>query len=302
MKIEKWVSKKSEKNPAAFSTIQEGVAYMAKQPNETKKVLYIEEGVYLENVACRLANFTMSGHGNVEIRGNHYAKQKLSDDSERGTFRTSTVLIEGNSITLENLTISNTAGPGEKVGQAVALFNMGHQTVVKNCRLSGYQDTLCTGPLPLLQKDGTPFVTPVDDVHRFCRQLYEDCWIEGTIDFIFGGAQADFIHCTIHSRQSNNVGYITAASTPQDQENGYHFKNCVVTADENTAPVYLGRPWRPFAKVVFESCKMANHIHPAGWDNWQNKENEKSAYFFERNNWYPGTVIRPSWIHFERRE
>ncbi len=301
MTIERWVRKERKNRSEDFSTIQEGIAYFAKQPSEIEKILYIEEGIYHETIESHLSNFSMIGLGKVEVRGNHYAKQILADGSERGTFRTSTVFIEGNGILLENLIISNTAGPGEKVGQAVALLNMGHQTMVKDCRLSGYQDTLCTGPLPLLQKDGSPFVTPANDLPLFCHQIYETCWIEGTVDFIFGGAQAEFIDCTIYSRKSNNIGYITAASTPENQEKGYHFKNCIVTADENTAPVYLGRPWRSFAKVIFEGCDIGSHVHSEGWDNWQNKANEKSVCFSEQRNRYRGAVKRPSWVYFVRR-
>ncbi|MEY8445592.1 pectinesterase family protein [Enterococcus ratti] len=301
MEIAITVSKKQSKNTDDFTTIQAGIAYLMKQPKKSKKILFIEEGVYFENIESRLSNFSMIGHGKVEIISNRYAKQRLGNGEARGTFRTSTVFVEGTAITLENLSISNIAGHGEKVGQAIALFNMGHQTIVKNCRLSGHQDTLCTGPLPSMQKDGTPFITPAYYSRHFCQQVYENCWIEGTVDFIFGGAQADFIHCQIHSRQSKNFGYITAASTPLNQAKGYHFKSCMITADNQTAPVYLGRPWRSFAQVIFENCQIAEHIHPSGWNNWQKKENERSVCFVERKNQYQGTVNRPPWITIEMR-
>ncbi len=96
--------------------------------------------------------------------------------------------------------------------------------IFKNCRLSGYQDTLCTGPLPDLQKDGTPFCTPASANPEYCRQTYEYCWIEGTVDFIFGGADAVFHQCHIHSLASKNPGYITAASTPKNQKQGIVLK------------------------------------------------------------------------------
>ncbi|MGQ4819850.1 pectinesterase family protein, partial [Enterococcus faecium] len=77
-----------------------------------------------------------------------------------------------------------TAGPAQKVGQAVALFNSGDRVPLKNCRLSGYQDTLCTAPLPDLQKDGTPSCTRASADPEYCRQTYEYSWIEGTVDVI----------------------------------------------------------------------------------------------------------------------
>ena len=58
----------------------------------------------------------------------------------------------------------------------------------------------------------------------YCRQTYEYCWIEGTVDFIFGGADAIFRQCRIHSLASKNPGYITAASTPKIKNQGIVLK------------------------------------------------------------------------------
>ena len=87
--------------------------------------------------------------------------------------------------------------------------------------------------------------------------------------------------CIIHSKRNS---YITAASTPKDVKVGYVFKNCRLTADANVTKVYLGRPWRPYAATVFIGCEMGKHICPAGWDNWRNPENEKTARYAEFGN------------------
>lgn len=109
-----------------------------------------------------------------------------------------------------------------------------------------------------------------------------NCYIEGTTDFIFGPSTAFFEGCTIHSKSNS---YVTAASTPEDIEVGYVFKNCKLTAAPGIDKVYLGRPWRPYAATVFINCELGKNICPAGWNNWRNPENEKTARYAE----YGGT-------------
>ena len=301
MKDKLIIGKNSIDTPTDFETIQEGIDYLADLPDSHPKVLMVKEGRYDEYIESRLSNFKLVGTGTVVISGNRFAKQEYLDGSQLGTFRSATFFLEGSNVVLENLHIENTAGPGEKVGQAVALFNSGDRVLLKNCRLTGYQDTLCTGPLPDLQKDGTPFCTPASANPDYCRQTYEYCWIEGTVDFIFGGADAIFRQCRIHSLASKNPGYITAASTPKKQKSGYRFESCTLTAEPDTRNVYLGRPWRPYANVVFEACKIGGHVHPTGWDNWDDKKNEQTAKFSERNNNYETPIKRPEWIHLEKQ-
>lgn len=297
MKAEIWVGK--EKN-CDFPSIQKGIDHLSRYPEHVPKKMLIAEGIYEEYVESRLSNFTMIGLGTTEITGARYARQEMRNGEKRGTFRSATVFLEGTDILIENIAITNSAGPGEKVGQAVALFNMGHRTTIKSCKLSAYQDTLCTGPLPSLQKDGTPFITPAKTSPSYCQQSYLRCLIEGTVDFIFGGADARFIDCELRSRKKEGSGYITAASTPEDQP-GYSFTNCLISSQAGTKDVYLGRPWRPFAKTTFEHCRIGAHIHIHGWDNWENPKNEQTVLFQEIEN-YVDKEQRPDWVKVKRRE
>jgi pectinesterase len=186
-----------------------------------------------------------------------YGKDKFS------TFTSYTVLVQGNDFSAENLTIQNTAG---RVGQAVALHVEGDRVVIKNCNILGNQDTLYAA------KENS-------------RQYYEDCYIEGTTDFIFGEAIAVFQNCTIKSLVNS---YITAAATRQSQQFGYVFFNCKLIADTAAKKVYLGRPWRSYAKTVFIRCEMGNHIVPEGWDPWKGDamfpDKEKTAFYAEYQN------------------
>lgn len=197
-----------------------------------------------------------------------------------GTFRTYTVKVEGNDITFRNLTIENNAA---ELGQAVALHTEGDRLRFIGCRLLGNQDTVYTGTA------GT-------------RLYFRDCYIEGTTDFIFGPSTALFEECTIHSKRNS---YITAASTPADVAVGYVFHRCTLTAAPDVTKVYLGRPWRPYAHTAFIECRMGKHILPAGWHNWRNPDNEKTARYAEYGSTGEGasTEGRVTWAQtLDRKE
>jgi pectinesterase len=128
------------------------------------------------------------------------------------------------------------------------------------------------------------------------KQYFKDCYIEGTTDFIFGSATALFENCIIHSIKSS---YITAASTPEGTAFGFVFKNCKLTANADAKDVYLGRPWRIYAKTAFINCEMGGQIKPEGWENWAKPEAEKKAFYAEYN--CKGEGFQPSqrvnWSH-----
>lgn len=182
----------------------------------------------------------------------------------------------GDDIRMENLTIRNSSC-GE--GQAVALHVEGDRFIIKDADILGCQDTIYTAT------EGS-------------RQFYQNCFIEGTTDFIFGQATAVFKDCIINSLKDS---YITAAATPQDQEYGYVFLDCKLTAAEGVNEVYLGRPWRPFAKTVFIHTEMGAHIVPQGWDPWKGDamfpEKEKTTFYAEYNSYGKGASPkeRVSW-------
>lgn len=259
-----------------FSTIQEAIDGAKSFPENGRITIFIANGVYQEKVKVHAWNnrLTLKGEsaGGVVIRWGDYF-----DNMERGrnsTFHTATLLVQGDDVRLENLVIENTAGP---VGQAVALAVEADRCVVENCRLSGCQDTLYA--------DGAN-----------ARQHYKNCTIEGTTDFIFGGATALFENCTILSKADS---YVTAASTPQGRPYGFVFLNCKLTATDGVSKVYLGRPWRSHAQTVFVTCELGEHIRPEGWHNWNSADKEKTVFYAELGCTGPGadTSKRVSWVH-----
>lgn len=227
------------------------------------KVIYVKKGTYKEKliIPSYLTNIEICGESRDEtvITYDDHANIPMTDGRKMGTFRTYTLKIEGNSITLKNITIENNA---PRIGQAVALHTEGDKLVFINCRFLGNQDTVYTGT------EGT-------------RLYFKDCYIEGTTDFIFGPSVAWFENCDIRDKSNS---YVTAASTPAGQKYGYVFNNCRITCEEGVDKCYLGRPWRPYAYTLFMNCELGKHIRPEGWHNWGNESNEKTARYLEYNN------------------
>ncbi|WP_188540772.1 pectinesterase family protein [Paenibacillus segetis] len=268
-----------------FHTIQAAIDSLEQQYLTEPEVIYILAGVYPEEVRIYRSHLTIIGIGHVEIVMNRYAKERDETGRSIETFATPTLFLGGSHLMLDNLVIVNSAGQGADIGQAVAVYGHCDEAIFRNCTLRGHQDTLFTGPLPPAPRERLEFGgIPLREHHAHYRQLYQNCYIEGTIDFIFGGATAYFEDCEIRSLRhyENQSGYITAASTPEGQTYGYVFKRCFLTAEQNDiSPVFLGRPWREYAKTVFVDCKMGTHIHPLGWDNWNNSANEQTVCYQE---------------------
>ena len=228
------------------------------------KVIFVKRGIYKEKLIIHswLDNIEIVGEDvdNTIITYDDHANIRLEGTEKgMGTFRTYTLKIEGNDITLKNITIENNSA---RLGQAVALHTEGDRLRFIGCRFLGHQDTVYTG------KAGT-------------RLYFLNCYIEGTTDFIFGPSTAWFEGCVIKSKANS---YVTAASTPRDIAYGYVFNHCRLIADEGVDKVYLGRPWRPYAYTVFMNCELGKHICPAGWHNWGNEANEQTARYLEYNN------------------
>ncbi|MFS0778227.1 pectinesterase family protein [Neobacillus sp. 3P2-tot-E-2] len=283
-----------------FFSIQEALDSCCDENGPVK--ITVLSGEYYENISLYQSNITLIGIGSVKVIGNRYALQKDEHFREIGTFQTATFFINGENITLENLEIINNAGPGEEVGQAIALYSEGNNVTFKNCSFRGQQDTICLGPLPEMQKNGQPFSTPeIRTIYADNKSYFIHCYIEGTVDYIFGGGEAVFHSCEIRSlkRPNNKDGYVTAASTLKNKK-GFYFNQCFITAEADVINVFLGRPWRPFAKTTFANCTIGSHIHHNRWDDWGNKANRITVAYKEFNNRYSdqGDMSTIDWIDF----
>jgi pectinesterase len=258
-----------------YTTIQAAVDACKSFP-DARITIHIKNGIYKEKILIPDHNTMLTFIGEdaektIITWGDYFGSVSRGKNS---TFYTYTMMVEANDFVAENLTIENSAGP---VGQAVALNVTGDRCVFRNCRFLGNQDTLYTAG-------------------QNSRQYFEKCYIEGTTDFIFGAATVLFYHCTIHSKSNS---YITAASTPQGKPYGYVFLECTLTAAEGVNSVYLGRPWRDYARTVFMNCNLGAHIRPEGWSNWKDTQRDKTAYYAEYKNNGPGSAKgeRVQWSH-----
>ena len=297
-------------NPEHFSSIGSALAQIPAN-NTTPVIIEIAPGIYHEKLTLNKPYITLRGmsenSSDTVISYDDYALDLMEDGSKRGTFRTYTLFIDTHDVTLQHLTIENASGDSATHGQAIALYADGDRLMVDSCRLLGHQDTLFTGPLPEKERQPGGFIGPKQFAPRINgRQYYKNCYICGDIDFIFGSATAYFEHCTLESllrtktsEQSDSVsdtsafppiqGYVTAASTPKGQAYGYVFSDCrFISKDCPAGSVYLGRPWRDYAKTILISCELGAHIHPAGFHDW-NRENTHETVCYAEYASYPAT-------------
>lgn len=248
-----------------FFTVQEAINAVPDFRKNVRTTILIRKSVYKEKLIVPESkiNISLIGQEGAVISYDDYAGKPNIFGENKGTSGSSSCYIYAPDFYAENITFENTSGP---VGQAVACFVSADRVYFKNCRFLGFQDTLYT-------------------YGKGVRQYYEDCYIEGTVDFIFGWSTAVFNRCHIHSKRD---GYVTAPSTDEGQKYGYVFYDCKLTADAGVTKVYLSRPWRPFARAVFVYCDLGKHILPAGWHNWDKKEAEKTAFYAEYDSYGPG--------------
>src|SRR5690625_231955 len=269
-----------------YETVQ--AAIDAVPTNNQKPVtIHIKNGIYKEVVTVpnNKPFITMIGESETDtiITYDNYAGRDNGVGGEFGTSGSASAFLRASDFRAENLTFENSFDETLDVEgkQAVAVNASGERMYFKNVRFIGNQDTLLT-------HSGT--------------QYYNQVYVEGDVDFIFGAARAVFENSVIHSldRGSNtNNGYITAASTSIDDPFGILILNSKLTSDAAPGTVYLGRPWQAggnpnnVASVVYMNSELGEHIHELGWTSMGGFEPE-DARFFEYNNTGPGAIVNDS--------
>lgn len=261
-----------------YTTLKQAFAAVVEN-NTLRTIITIKPGTYDGQ-----AILTRNKH-NVTLQGSDAKKTIIRysanvNEQPAGTdnfYKGFGVVIEGNNFKADKLTFQNSSGDH---GQAIALRLNGDRSVITNSRFLGWQDTL-------MVNNG--------------RHYFKNCYVEGRVDFIYGSGTAVFDTCEIKSK---NGGYITASSAPQERAYGFVFINSKLTSDpkpwvdpNSTTPVvtpatppqaFLGRPWRPYASVIFLNTNMGSHIKSVGWNNWGNAANELTARYAESGSWGAG--------------
>ncbi|CAL9748287.1 unnamed protein product [Musa acuminata subsp. burmannicoides] len=254
----------------------------APSESESRYVIYVKKGVYMENVEVNKKKWNLMLVGDGIDQTIISGSRSVADGWT--TFRSPTVAATGRGFIARDLTIENTAGP--QGNQAVAFRSGSDLSVFYRCGFSGYQDTLYPHSL---------------------RQFYRECRIAGTVDFIFGDAAVVFQSCDVLSRlpSPGQINTITAQGRRDpDESTGFSFQFCNVSADadlvgntDRTA-TYLGRPWRQYSRTVFMQSFLDTLIRPEGWVEWNgNTAGLDTLYYAEYMNDGPGSGLegRVNW-------
>ncbi|XP_050207863.1 pectinesterase PPME1-like [Mercurialis annua] len=234
--------------------------------NKQRVIVDIGGGVYNEKVTVEVGKdfvtFIGSSKDKPTIAFGKTAKEVGTDDS-------ATLIVDGDYFVAVNLIIQNTAPrpDGRPKAQAVALRIWGNKAAIYGCRLLGFQDTLC------------------DDKGL---HFYKDCYIEGTVDFIFGRGKSMFLNTEIKVLEDKLLTVITAhARSTAKEDTGFVFAHSKINGDGTGA--FLGRAWMEMPRVIFAYSKMSRVVNPGGWFDNFHPERQKTVEFAEYKSTGPGS-------------
>lgn len=275
-----------------YFTVQEAINAVPDY-NSQELTILIQPGTYKEKLVIPASKTHVTliakTEGQSIITYDDYAN-RLSDVTGRklGTSGSATVYIYATDFEARGIVFENTASKESfeakkgGIGQAVAALVSGDRIIFRRCKFLGHQDTLYAyGRKSDPKSDEAKAEALVSQMPKdqMSRQYYEDCYICGTVDYIFGWATAYFNHCEMHCLSD---GYVSAAATPKSLEYGYIFNECKITTEPGVK-AYLGRPWRHWAQTIFLNCQMEN-IQPKGWKAWGNPETKKTTVRYAEYN------------------
>ncbi|CAN6239227.1 unnamed protein product [Urochloa humidicola] len=263
---------------AVMETEASGAAGRGAGGSRRRKVIRVKAGRYKESVSIsyRQENVMLVGEG----KGKTIIEGNKSVAGGYTTFSSATFAAMGAGFIAKGLSIINSAGPG--MGQAVALLVGGDRSVVYQCEIKAYQDTLFT---------------------HSNRQFYAEDDISGTVDFIFGNSAAVFQGCYIQARRPirGQQDVVTAQGRADPNQNtGISIHRCRIAAasDLGDTPVYLGRPWKQYSRVAVMETALDGSVAPAGWLAWPDQpEPTTTLYYGEYRNTGAGadTKGRVAW-------
>ncbi|XVE98077.1 hypothetical protein REPUB_Repub03eG0074300 [Reevesia pubescens] len=270
-----------DKNPAAgdFTKIQDAIDSLP-FINLVRVVIKVHAGVYTEkvNIPPLKSFITIQGAGadKTIVQWGDTAQTPGPRGQPLGTYGSATFAVNSPYFMAKNITFKNTTPvppPGAVGKQAVAFRISADTATFMGCRFLGAQDTL---------------------YDHLGRHYYKDCYIEGSVDFIFGNALSLFEGCHVHAI-ARLIGALTAQGRGSIlDDTGFSFVNCKVTG---SGALYLGRAWGPFSRVVFAFTYMDNIIIPKGWYNWGDPNREMTVFYGQYKCTGPGASFagRVSW-------
>ncbi|KAJ8443630.1 hypothetical protein Cgig2_019612 [Carnegiea gigantea] len=211
-------------------------------------------------IPATMAYITLEGAGadKTIIEWDDTADRLGQSGQPLGTYGSATFAVNSPYFIAKNITFQNTAPsppPGALGKQGVALRISADKAAFIGCKFIGAQDTLY---------DHTG------------RHYFTDCYIQGSVDFIFGNGLSLYHACHLHA-VTNTYGALTAQRRESFlEETGFSFVNCKVTG---SGVLYLGRAWGTFSRVVFAFTYMDRIISPDGWYDWGDKNRDMTVFY-----------------------
>jgi len=244
-----------------FKTVQEAINSVP-SGNSKRVIIYVGGGEYHEKVTIDRSKPFITLYGSPS---NMPTISYAGTAAQYGTVDSATLIVGSDYFVGVNLIIKNSAPrpDGRKKGaQAVALRASGNKATFYRCKLLGFQDTLC-------------------DDRGF--HLFKDCYIEGTVDFIFGSGTSLYLNTELHVISDPTMeSVITAQARQSPDSTGFSFVHCTITG--NAKDAVLGRAWMPNAKVIFAYTNLGGVISPQGWSDNMHPERDNTVFFGEYQN------------------
>ncbi|CAN1122153.1 Probable pectinesterase 53 [Linum perenne] len=264
------VKKKKKHSRRVFPTVREAIESIP-VVNDCRVVISIGKGTYREKVEIptTMAYITLKGAGTGKtiIEWDDTADRIGENGHPLGTFGSATFAVNSPYFIAKNITFKNKAPmpPSGALGkQGVALRISGDNAAFIGCKFIGAQDTL---------------------YDHLGRHYFKHCYIEGSVDFVFGNGLSLYDKCHLHAI-TNTFGALTAQKRESMmEETGFSFVKCKVTG---SGALYLGRAWGSFSRVVFAYTFMDKIISPQGWYNWGDKNREMTVFYGQYKCWGPG--------------
>lgn len=258
-----------------FTTVRAAVDSVPNR-NSRRVVIQIAAGVYEEKVFVPKSKpfITFQGAGkDVTTIVWHDTQADVGTTQDSATVGVNSQGFIAKGIAFQN---SATApGPGAVGAQAVALKISGDQAAFYDCNFLGAQDTLF-------------------DDHG--RHYFENCFIQGSIDFIFGDGQSFYKGCQLHALAVSPGSLTAQKRSSAGESTGFSFVQCTVTG---SGMMYLGRAWGAYSRVVFSYTYIADIIIPQGWNNWGISDRENTVFYGQYKCSGPGANEngRAAWSH-----
>ncbi|XP_072976134.1 probable pectinesterase 53 [Typha angustifolia] len=231
--------------------------------NTRRVILEIRPGIYREKIvipkSMPFITFLGSGENPPIITGNDTAATRGDNGVPLKTFHSPTVAINADYFLAANIKFENTApypNAGQIGGQAVALRISGDKAAFYNCSFYGAQDTLYD--------------------HKGLH-YFQNCFIQGSVDFIFGYGRSLYENCYLNSIAKNVASLTAQRRSTKTMASGFSFVRSTITG---SGLVYLGRAWGDHSRVVFSYTFMDKVVIPQGWNSWRIQRPESSGVYY----------------------